>query len=136
VHGNAVRVLTHKGRYGSLLSWLPVLAWMTVLFYLSSRPSTPSLLAFPHADKLAHAIAFGILGGLLAFARLPVALGSVGRVGLVTLLVAAYGLSDEFHQSFVEGRDSSAWDLLADTFGGLGAALAVMWWQRRRATRR
>jgi len=104
---------------------------MGLLFFFSSLPSTPSPLTFPHADKLTHAVAFGILGGLLAIARLPFRLGSIKRVALVTILVAAYGVSDEYHQSFVAGRDADVWDALADSIGGVVAALGVTWWQRR-----
>ena len=56
---------------------------------------------------------------------------------LAFVLTVAYGLSDELHQSFVEGRDADPVDLLVD---GIGAAFA--WWlsaavvARRRAARR
>ena len=52
-------------------------------------------------------------------------------VALVTLVVTAYGISDEFHQGFVPGRDASTLDALANFIGGLGAATSVVWWQRR-----
>jgi len=32
-------------------------------------------------------------------------------------LAAAYGVTDEFHQYYVPGRDCSGFDLLADTAG-------------------
>jgi VanZ family protein len=52
---------------------------------------------------------------------------------------AAYGLSDEFHQLFVPGRDFQLGDLLVDTLGALvGIVLyrAVIWlWARRRQKR-
>ncbi len=118
-------------RYGHPIAWLPVIAWMGLLFFLSSLPPTPSPLTFGHADKLTHAVAFGILGGLLAIARIPFRLGSIKRVVLVTILVAAYGMSDEYHQSFVPGRDTSVLDAIADTIGGFVAAFGVAWWQRR-----
>ena len=105
---------------------------MGLLFFFSSLPSTPAPPLFPHADKLSHAVAFGILGALLAYARLPYRLGTINRLVLATLLVAAYGVSDEFHQSFVEGRDASGWDALADGIGGLLAAIGTTWWQRRK----
>lgn len=38
-------------------------------------------------------------------------------------IATAYGVLDEFHQSFVPGRDTSALDVLADF---VGATLAVM----------
>jgi VanZ family protein len=44
-----------------------------------------------------------------------------------------YGLSDEFHQSFVPSRQADGYDLLADLVGGLlGAAAYKVWisWNR------
>ena len=52
---------------------------------------------------------------------------------LAVLIVSAFGVTDEWHQSFVPGRDCDVFDWLSDT---LGAALAVIlyvkWaWYRR-----
>ena len=45
----------------------------------------------------------------------------------VFLFCLFYGISDEFHQSFVIGRVSDWKDVLADTIGGsLGAGLYLM----------
>lgn len=43
-------------------------------------------------------------------------------------LALAYGCTDEYHQSFTEGRDSSVLDLVADLTGGLfgGVVYAVI----------
>lgn len=117
--------------YGHLIAWPAVIAWMGALFFLSSLPSLPETLPFDFGDKIEHAVAFGILGCFLAFAHLPYPLGSLNRVILVTVLVVAYGMSDEFHQSFVPGRDASATDVVADGIGGFVAAFAVVWLQRR-----
>ena len=50
------------------------------------------------------------------------------RVLIVGVLALAYGCTDEYHQSFVEGRDCSAFDLVADLTGGLfgGIVYAVI----------
>jgi VanZ family protein len=45
------------------------------------------------------------------------------------LLVVAYSLSDEFHQSFVPSRTASIYDSMIDSLGGL-VALVVLWWRR------
>ncbi len=50
------------------------------------------------------------------------------------LLVIAYALSDEFHQSFVSTRRASIYDSAIDTAGGL-AALIILWLRRRRSAR-
>ncbi|RKX91784.1 MAG: hypothetical protein DRP84_11070, partial [Spirochaetes bacterium] len=38
-------------------------------------------------------------------------------------LAVLYGLLDEFHQSFVPGRECSAYDLLVDSIGAVIGAL-------------
>jgi VanZ family protein len=45
------------------------------------------------------------------------------------LLVVAYSLSDEFHQSFYPSRTGSIYDSMIDSFGGL-VALTILWWRR------
>lgn len=80
---------------------------------------------FRHGDKLLHGVAYAVLGGLVA-----IALSRGGRLGwlrgLAALAIAVlYGVSDEWHQSFVPGRDTSFGDLLADTIGAAVAILAV-----------
>lgn len=98
---------------------------MSILFWLSSRSQLPLGSVFWGQDKLEHAIAFGILGFLYAGSlRLKKREFSLRQVLVVTLLVAAYGLLDEFHQLFVWGREASVLDFLADTTGGFVAALA------------
>jgi VanZ family protein len=112
----------HTPRLQSL-SLLLTLAWMATLFYLSNQPglSTPSL--FEHQDKLFHGIAYGLLGLLLAGAlfdpRHPDRM-----VFIAWLLGSLYGLSDEFHQSLIPGRDADLLDVLADSAGALLGALA------------
>ena len=115
-----------------LYLWLPVAAWMGMIFYLSAQPDLPQ--THTHwADLLisstAHAFVFGVLA--ILWARVL----NQRRHGLVLAftLTMLYALSDEFHQTFVPGRHADPWDLGCD---GLGAALALgLWvlWQRRRS---
>ncbi|CAN5826345.1 VanZ family protein [soil metagenome] len=98
--------------------WTFALLWAGLIFWPSNSPDARgggSLLALlPYGDKLAHGTAFGVLGALLYAAS--------GRVGVALGLATLYGVSDELHQSFVPGRSSDLFDLLADT---LGAALFI-----------
>jgi VanZ family protein len=48
------------------------------------------------------------------------------------LAVAAYSLSDEFHQMFVPSRGASLHDSMIDTVGGFIGLVLVWLWQRRR----
>ncbi|HTL71564.1 MAG TPA: VanZ family protein [Candidatus Eisenbacteria bacterium] len=81
-----------------------------------------------HVDKILHAIEYAVLSFLL-YRALQGSLGRLARfqLALIVFLVAgAYAFSDEWHQSFVPGRDSSSFDALADHLGillGLGATL-------------
>ena len=103
--------------------WGPPLLWMAVLFALSSRPALGVAGQIP--DWLTHGGAYLLLGALLCRALAggwkPLSAG--GALSAV-LLATLYGISDEYHQSFVPGRDASAGDVAKD-FGGacLGALL-------------
>jgi hypothetical protein len=52
---------------------------------------------------------------------------------LAVLIVSAFGVTDEWHQSFVPGRSCDVFDWLADTLGAaLAVTLYVKWtWYRR-----
>ncbi len=122
---------------GRLSLWLPVVAVAGLIFILSSfeqLPSPPSGIT----DKHEHFTIYFLLG--LTFVRAFAG----GRLSNITWLVAlvsaltvvAYGASDEFHQSFVPGRDCSVDDLLADATGGAAAGAVLLAWaiiRRRRA---
>ncbi len=94
--------------------------WMVTIFYLSSRPKLPVEIVFYGMDKVLHIVCFGFLGFLFAFSFRPhEEKKPLVRVILITLMVAFYGGLDEFHQSFVPGRDANLYDVTADTIGGL-----------------
>jgi VanZ family protein len=107
-----------------LVLWGPVAAHLLLIFTLSSVPHLP---APPGrlTDKQAHAIAYGLLAGLICRALSGARLTGVtaGRALAAVLLATAYGVTDEWHQSFVPGRESDVADLYADA---LGAALAAV----------
>ena len=92
---------------------------MAAQFYLSSQSRLPQVLpALPHVDKLEHGVWFFVLG-LLAFRAVREGEGWSAR-GASLFLVAgalAWGVSDEFHQSFVPGRAVEAADVAADLAG-------------------
>jgi len=108
------------------LVWAPTAAWGAVIWWLSSQPSPRSPLDVP--DYMAHAMEYGLLGTLawasMAGSGLPRSPRT--RALMVIGICALFGASDEYHQSFVPGRDSSLGDLAADTVGASLAA-AGMW---------
>lgn len=93
-----------------------------IIFYLSSQPALPTPPMFPHQDKVFHFLEFAGLG-LMVFLNRD---SWGGRpLPLMILLVLAYALTDEVHQSFVPGRDCSAADLAADAAGGIVSLLLL-----------
>jgi VanZ family protein len=108
--------------------WWPVVLYMAAIFMVSStsRPPMPSVVP----DLWMHALAYLGLGLLLARAT---AGGRWHGVTRRTLLVAwaiavAYGVSDEWHQSFVPNRQMDPRDVAADAIGALASVLLVGAW--------
>ena len=103
--------------------WGPVAAHLLLIFTLSSFPGLP---APPGrlTDKQAHAIAYAVLAGLLCRALAGGRLSGLtaGRALAALLLATIYGATDEWHQSFVPGRESDVADLYADAAGAAIAA--------------
>jgi VanZ family protein len=109
----------------SLRLWLPVVLWAGVLFFASalSGPELGEVGRIP--DWITHGSAYAVFGLLVGRALA----GGFGRplgssLVLATVLACTlYGISDEFHQSFVPGRDASAGDVAKDLGGALLGAL-------------
>jgi VanZ family protein len=115
-----------------ILRLLPVILWMALIFILSSIPSSDSAPGLGDWDKLAHMIAYGGLAWLIARALYPDSAIGWKQIILVVLLATLYGVTDEFHQSFVPGREVSLGDLAADAGGALLAACLLYWLRSRR----
>jgi len=112
----------------SLLAlWGPVLAWLAVSYAASAQSDVGRLGRVP--DWITHGIEYFVLGLLLCRALA----GGIGRrlsrpmALLAIMLGVGWGVSDEWHQSFVPRRESSLADVLKD-LGGCG--LAVLVWRK------
>jgi VanZ family protein len=109
--------------------WLPPVLWMGLIFILSAQPTLPH-----HPDtlldlllkKAAHMIEYGILAFLL-WRALSRGRGAPPRSALVAAFVVSvlYAASDEYHQSFVPGRNGTPVDVGIDAVGALVALLVV-----------
>jgi VanZ family protein len=113
-----------------LKRWWPVLLMMTLIFLASSIPGD----RMPHAGQWDFSVKKG--GHMTGYALLAVSLmlrqqRTTPRTFLITLGVCLiYALSDEYHQSFVPGRNSTLLDVGIDM---IGASVGVMvWWLVRR----
>lgn len=110
----------------TLLYWIPALLYMAGIFVASSIPDVGPLPA-EISDKSAHSLAYCGLAivVLYALARGKAAAATIARAALAAAIASAYGVTDEWHQSFVPGRTADLADLQADAIGAaLGAALA------------
>ena len=107
--------------------WWPVVAWMGLIFFLSSQPKLPPipglgcLERLDFGDKIKHFIGYGALAMLIWRA-----LGDVcpkrRRFWIAIAISTAYGMTDEFHQRFVPNRCCDILDLTANMVGALCAA--------------
>ncbi len=106
-----------------------VALWMALIFTLSSVPDLRSGFQ-PLWDlvlrKIAHAGEFAVLAWLVfrALRKHDVSLTIAGAWSVVVTVV--YAASDEYHQTFVPGRNGSLLDVAVDSAGGLAGALIVM----------
>lgn len=94
-------------------------AWAATIWWLSSLSDPGGSLGVTLKDWLAHGIAFAA-GGFLARGtfRPP------RHVALPIVICVAWGIIDEWHQSFVPGRDPNIQDVMSDTIGAVLGALS------------
>ncbi len=141
-------------RYG------PLVVWMAFIFFAStgafagentSRIIRPLLLwLFPEISeekialvhfvtrKIAHFLEYALLALLAARAFSSSSQRLLQRRWFLIslLLVVLYSLSDEYHQSFVQGRGASIYDSFIDMSGGLAALLLYALWDRRKKSKK
>jgi len=110
--------------------WLPLIVYCVLIYVQSDYPSPESLPSFKFSDKLLHFAAYAVMGVL--FYRAYQTLSFKNNIPLLMLLsiisTSLYGISDEFHQSYVPLRDGSLLDLMADILGAIcGVYLYHLW---------
>ncbi len=131
-------------RAGALLEspagrFLPPVAMMGLIFFLSAQPDLNSGLGVFDliGRKMVHAAEYGILWWLWLRAL------RFDHPWVAALICLAYSASDEYHQTFVEGRHGTPVDMAFDMTGVALAAGAYygLWraprrWLRERRRRR
>jgi len=111
----------------AIIRWLLAVFWMSAIFWLSSIPSLQ--VPFAHSydfalRKVAHIGEYAVLTVLFWWA-LQLYTDSKVRAWLLAALVAAlYGVSDEWHQSWIVGRYGSFRDVGIDALG-IAASFAL-----------
>ena len=109
--------------------WLPLVLWMGVIFFLSAQPTLPyhpDTLLDSILKKAGHMVEYGILTFLL-WRALSRGWGTLLWSPLVTafLVSVLYAVSDEYHQTFVPGRNGTPVDVGIDAVGALVALLVL-----------
>ena len=137
-----------------LQAWAPVILWMSVIFMGStdlgssrrtSRIIGPILRWF-YAEvsdevilavqavlrKSAHVLVYAVLAALIWRARraargekLAESGWSWGEMWGIVGFCAFYAVTDELHQSMVQSRQGSPWDVGFDSVGAVGAMLMI-----------
>ena len=128
---NAGLTQHHRSTVGGLVRyWLPPLAWMGMIYYLSAQSSLPGPPQPWFNTLLKKGAHFGVYAGLAfwwwralcsAQKTSPERLSHATVLTLALILTVLYAASDEFHQSFTPSRHSSPWDVLLDSAGAATA---------------
>jgi VanZ family protein len=118
--------------------WLPVLLWATIIFYFSAQERAPQVSKNEGTQlalqKVGHATEYAILALLVHLALRRGHQFNLRRATILAALIAAgYGVTDEFHQSFVPGRYCMMSDMAIDATGGIIAATALYAYESRRS---
>ena len=109
---------------------------MGLIFFLSHQSTLPEPLGLSAqlTSIAGHFLVYAVLAALLWWALGLLELSPGRRLALAFLGAMLYGMSDEWHQSFVPGRDPAAFDLVIDALGALTSlALLHLLLRRRQA---
>ena len=100
--------------------WFPVILYSGIIFCVSSIPNVVTPLPEVQLDKFLHILEYMPFGFLVArgIGSSWPHLSSQNLWMLVILASFLYGVSDEYHQSLVIGRNSGIFDIASDTIGG------------------
>ncbi len=118
----------------SIIGWPLLVAWLVLIFALSSIPNRIIVVGppgFPF-DKIAHAVAFGVLAFIITWLARRRWRSVALAMALGVVLSTLYGVTDELHQIYVPGRDAGLPDLAANAVGAIIGALVAGVLMRRR----
>lgn len=112
------------------------MVWTAITFVVSHQPVV--VIPFGAPDYVAHALNYAVLGVLLIWARAggtwPAMTTSL--MAFAVVLAVLLGIADEFHQSFIPGRQATVQDVMADAVGACaGVCIAAVVVALRQQTR-
>ncbi len=112
-------------------SWIPIALTAAGIFLISQYGEVPKVLPWLSTDVKqmgGHLILFFCLGFLTARYLWGMGLGVLPTAVLTLDLCALFGIYDEFHQFWVDGRGVELLDLKLDVVGGLLGCLIYLAW--------
>ena len=106
---------------------------MGLIFALSSRGTVPNPPGWsPQVVSIVgHFGVYAVLAGLLWWGLGELEIMNRRRFVLALILAVLYGVSDEWHQSFVPGRRPDVINVIVDAFGAACGLLAIELASRR-----
>lgn len=113
-----------------IIYWLPAVLWMALIYFLSSfhkLQASPVGWQDFIVRKTAHFFEYAILFVLNNRAlQGTILLSSKKRLLLSFFLTVLYALTDEFHQTKVNGRTGKPFDIGVDSLGAIGGLIFVL----------
>jgi VanZ family protein len=119
-----------------IVAVIAAILWAALIFTLSAIPGSGYPAHPGFLNYIAHFGEYLIFGVLLtiAFNAPKRALWIAAVIALV--IASLYGVSDEVHQLFVEGRSSDPIDWLTDTAGAMIGVVGTIWFISARKVKR
>ena len=118
---------------GSMGWWLAAGLYALAIFLLAGQSYPLGVKHLPFlVDKAIHVLVYGAFSVVLFAAlrhsrpRTP----SLVLASVAAVIAVLYGLSDEYHQSFIPFRRTDAYDLAANAVGAVVAQGLVLWSER------
>ncbi len=105
--------------------WLPVILWTVLIFNFSNGKVFVASEVYWQdftVKKLGHVLLFGFLAILTYRALRGEKIPRKKALAWAIIFSTLYGASDEYHQSFTQGRESRIRDVFID---GVGAAISA-----------
>jgi len=117
------KIIHYQLRY-----WLPVYLYALAIFLSSHQVRVGIPIKIIGIDKTLHFIAYGVLAGLIYRAcRKSQNIFIFRKAYFISLVCSVlYGFSDEFHQFYIPGRQTSEWDFMADALGAIVAIVIIV----------
>ncbi|MCX6816818.1 MAG: VanZ family protein [Candidatus Beckwithbacteria bacterium] len=113
--------------------WLPAMIWMVIIFFISGQPINNPGVAFSWLDfifkKTGHLTEYAILYGLIFRAVSQKGKFTYKKIFMTAFVLGLiYALTDEWHQTFVTGREGTLRDVGFDSLGMLAGLIITRNW--------